>query len=70
MNGSQCEGSVDVGGLADRVDRQRVDGSRKLPKASPMEDLFWAAHLTLATLILPRKFILFCGAGGGGIKIL
>lgn len=64
MNGSQCEGSVDVGGLADRVDRQRVDGSRKLPKASPMEDLFWAAHLTLATLILPRKFILFCGRAG------
>lgn len=36
------------------------------PKASPMEDLFWAAHLTLATLILPRKLILFCGGAVGG----
>ena len=68
MNGSQCEGSIDVGGLADQVDRQRVDGIRKLPKASPMKTLFWAAHLTLATLILPRKFILFLV--GGGIKTL
>ena len=52
-----------MGGLADLMDRWTANNIRKLPKASSMKDLFWAAHLTLATLVLPRKFIQFWGGG-------
>jgi len=52
-----------MGGLADLMDRWTANNIRKLSKASSMKDLFWAAHLTPATLVLPRKFIQFWGGG-------
>ena len=67
LNGSQSGGSVDMGGLADLRDRWTANNIRKLSKASSMKDLFCAAHLIPATLVLPRKFIQF--GGGGAYKL-